>query len=574
MPTQFTASSVLSTEAVSALRRKVRIPLHDIISYVEIIAEETEDGKGGPISTHLAMIIAACESVLRVTAGFQIAGADLEGAVQGFRDQLLEHSGRILSLVEELQQCAPADNLQTDIGKLHAAAKAFQSLESTINSKEVLTPAESQPRRPGTSANERGSADGTRPKAGQLFGGSNQQLIRGGLVLVVDDDEGNRDVLSRRLLRDGCEVMLAETGRQALRMLRRYGFDLVLLDIMMPEMDGMTVLSELKQDPALHDLPVIMISAVDEIESVVRSIELGADDYLPKPFNPVILRARVNALLERKRLLDNEKRRTTELERAVAEIEQQRKKTEELLLNILPASVAHELRTQGSVQPMYFEDVTIAFADFAGFTSSTEQLPADELVVILHTYFTAFDNIIRDHGLEKLKTIGDCYMFAGGLPLRSPSHPVDAILAAFEMIHATQKLAKTGPVDWQLRIGVHTGPVIAGVVGVHKFAYDIWGDAVNLSSRMESGGAPGRINLSPNTYSRVKDFFACEKRGRLRIKDGREIEMYFVNGIAPGLLAAENHGAPNKSFSQRYRAYFQRDLRGIPECLLHRSDTP
>jgi class 3 adenylate cyclase/CheY-like chemotaxis protein len=382
----------------------------------------------------------------------------------------------------------------------------------------------------------------------------------------VDDNEGNRDVLSRRLLRDGCEVMLAENGRQALRMARRYPFDLVLLDIMMPEMDGFAVLQELKNDPSLRHLPVIMITAVDEIESVVRCVELGADDYLLKPFSPTLLRARINSLLERKRLRDQEIERTSELEKALADVETQRKKAETLLLNILPASVAEELQSQGAVQPMYFEDVTIVFADFVGFTLAVEQLPAEELVRLLHEYFTAFDQIVNRYGLEKLKTIGDCYVFTGGLPVRNPAHPVDALLAASEMLHVTRQRAGSGPVDWRLRIGVHTGPVVAGVVGIHKFAFDIWGDAVNLSSRMESSGAADRINISFNTYTRVKDFFSCEKRGRIRIKDGRELEMYFVNGIASGLLAGTEN-PPQQAFEQRYRTYFRRELGIFPSFL-------
>jgi len=279
----------------------------------------------------------------------------------------------------------------------------------------------------------------------------------------------------------------------------------------------------------------------------------------------------VGALLERKRLRDEETRRAEELEKALVEIEAQRKKTEELLLNILPRSIAEELQTQGGVQPMYFEDVTIVFADFVGFTLSIEQLPADALVSILNAYFTAFDNIMVRYGLEKLKTIGDCYMFAGGLPIRNPSHPVDAVLAAFEMIHATRQLAAIGPVKWELRIGIHTGPVVAGVVGIHKFAFDIWGDAVNFSSRMESSGAPGQVNLSPNTYARVKDFFACEKRGRVKIKDGREVEMYFATGIAQGLLA-DTSRFPLASFEKRYHTYFRKELQAFPDFLTESTD--
>jgi len=577
MTIQLSPPATLPKEALSALRRKIRAPLHQIISYAEIMAEESGEEKNRAISSGLSNIIVTCESVLRITAGFQSNTEPAESFIEKLRKHLLEHCGTLLALSEQLQKDASAEgfaSLQSDIKKMGAAVGVFEKLANEVTSARVLALASS------ASVPNSGSVARQRTETQSLSGGPsaapgpNEKAIRGGVVLVVDDDEGNRDVLSRRLLRDGCEVMLAETGRQALRMARRYDFDLILLDIMMPEMNGIMVLAELKKDPALRHLPVIMISAVDEIESVVRCIELGADDYLPKPFNPVVLRARLNALLERKRLQDEEIRKTEELEKALHEIEQQRKKTEELLLNILPPSVAQELQANGCVQPMYFEDVTIAFADFVGFTLSTEQLPADDLVSVLSRYFTAFDNIMKRYGLEKLKTIGDCYMFAGGLPIRTPSHPVDTILAAFEMLRVSEELAKEGPVGWQLRIGVHTGPVVAGVVGIHKFTFDIWGDAVNFSSRMEASGAPGRVNLSASTYARIKDFFSCEKRGEVKIKDGREVEMYFVNGITAGLLlspktadAAGNGTRPLKSFEQRYRNYFRKDLQAFPEFM-------
>lgn len=547
---------MLTREALSALRRRIRAPLYQIISHAEIIAEDTGEERHQDVSLRLFRIIATCESVLQITSGLEPVTENVQSFIDTLRNQLLDYCRKLLALSEELQQDAPAErfsSVQADIERLHAASQAFENLVTEISAANLLTIEPSNITPPTTLAT-------TTPSSG---------LIRGGVVLVVDDDEDNREVLSRRLLRDGCEVMLAETGRQALRMVRRYKFDLILLDIMMPEMDGMMVLGELKKDPKLSRLPVIMISAVDEIESVVRCIELGADDYLPKPFNRVVLRARINALLERKILQDNEMRKTAELERALLDIEEAKKKTEELLLNILPPSVAEELQAHGTVQPMYFEDVTIAFADFVGFTLSTEQLPADELVEVLHQYFTAFDNIMKRYGLEKLKTIGDCYMFVGGLPIRSTSHPVDTVLAAFEMLRVTENMAKDGRTGWQLRIGIHTGPVVAGVVGIHKFTFDIWGDAVNFSSRMEASGAAGRVNLSPNTFARVKDFFSCEKRERVKLKDGREVEMYFVNGIASG-LTANRSAASWKSFEQRYRAYFRKDLQAFPEFMADR----
>jgi class 3 adenylate cyclase len=277
----------------------------------------------------------------------------------------------------------------------------------------------------------------------------------------------------------------------------------------------------------------------------------------------------VDALLERKRLREAEQRKNEELQSAFVEIKRQKQLAEELLLNILPKSVAAELRTKGSVEPMYFEDVTIAFADFVGFTLSTEKLPADSLVRVLHKYFTAFDRITASYGLEKLKTIGDCYMFVGGMPARSSSHPVEAVLATMEMVHVVQEMASPSRlVDWQLRVGLHTGPAIAGVVGIRKFAFDIWGESVNLSARMESSGGPNRVNLSATTYARVKDFFDCEHRGKIKTKDGRKLDMYFVSGVAPSLLHDETQPAL-AAFGSRYRTYFQKELKSFPDFLLN-----
>jgi len=250
------------------------------------------------------------------------------------------------------------------------------------------------------------------------------------------------------------------------------------------------------------------------------------------------------------------------------ELEAEKRHAETLLLNILPARAAKELREKGAVDPRYFEDVTIMFTDFVGFTLSTEKLAAEELVQLLHDYFTAFDNISRRYGIEKLKTIGDSYMCISGLPVRNPSHPVDVVLAAFEMVEAVaeRRRAVDGP-SWSVRIGIHSGPVVAGVVGIDKFAFDIWGDSVNFSSRMESAGAADRINISERTYARIKDFFECEYRGKVHTKEKREVDMYFVNGILPALMD-DSGVTPPPAFARRYRTYFEKDPPAFPPALL------
>jgi class 3 adenylate cyclase/CHASE3 domain sensor protein len=259
-----------------------------------------------------------------------------------------------------------------------------------------------------------------------------------------------------------------------------------------------------------------------------------------------------------------------ELERRHDDAEKQRRRSESLLLNILPQEIARELEERGEVQPRYFEDVTVLFTDFKGFTASTEKLAAEELVDILHAYFTGFDEVVERYGLEKLKTIGDSYMCVGGLPTRRPSHAVDVVLAAFDMLHAADRVAASGlPAAWQVRIGVHTGPVIAGVVGIRKFAFDIWGDTVNFASRIEATGAPGRICISGRTQSRVKDFFVCEHRGGLRTKDDRTVESWFVTGLLPS-LTDDAGSVPPPGFRRRYQVYFQQDPPAYPTYLVER----
>ena len=279
----------------------------------------------------------------------------------------------------------------------------------------------------------------------------------------------------------------------------------------------------------------------------------------------------LSVVLERGQAAEELMLANRQLEERHHQVEKQKQVSESLLLNILPGEVADELRTKGMVSPKYFEDVTILFTDFVGFTLSTEKLAAEELVEMLHDYFTAFDQIVARYRLEKMKTIGDSYMCISGLPTRNPAHPVDTVLAAFEMLHAVEERAKRGrALGWKVRIGIHTGPVIAGVVGINKFAFDIWGDTVNYSSRMESSGEANRINLSERTYSRVKDFLACEPRGKVLTKDKRELDMFFATGILPSLVDAALQ-TPPPAFVRRYNVYFQKDPPAFPDFLLNRA---
>ncbi len=210
-------------------------------------------------------------------------------------------------------------------------------------------------------------------------------------------------------------------------------------------------------------------------------------------------------------------------------------RSDELLLNILPEEVAEELKAKGHADAKHFNDVTILFTDFKGFTSVAEHLSPSELVEELNTCFKAFDHIITARGIEKIKTIGDAYMCAGGLPVPSSSTPAGVVHAALEMqafmVARKKERDAQGKPAFEMRVGIHTGPVVAGIVGVKKFAYDIWGDTVNIASRMESSGEVGQVNISEATYALVKDEpgLSFTPRGKVQAKGKGEMEMYFVS---------------------------------------------
>jgi class 3 adenylate cyclase len=234
------------------------------------------------------------------------------------------------------------------------------------------------------------------------------------------------------------------------------------------------------------------------------------------------------------------------------DLEESRKKTDELLLNILPSEIANELKVNGLVAPKRYDLVTVLFTDFKGFTLAAEKMSPEKLVDELHNCFRQFDEISTRNNLEKIKTIGDAFMCAGGIPMSNRTNPIEAVLAALEIRSTMERFKlekmKQGDPFWEIRIGLHTGPIVAGVVGKKKFAYDIWGDTVNTASRMESSGEPGKVNISIDTYNLVKDFFECEYRGKIPAKNKGTIEMYFVHGIKKELSEKKKGIVPNKKF--------------------------
>jgi len=229
----------------------------------------------------------------------------------------------------------------------------------------------------------------------------------------------------------------------------------------------------------------------------------------------------------------------------------EKEKTENLLANVLPKNTASEIMETGKATKMKYNFVTVLFSDIQGFTQLTEEMNPEVLIDELDKFFFYFDSVVEKLGIEKIKTIGDAYMCAGGIPEKNRTNPVEVILAAIEMQSYMTRLKEISALEgmklWDIRIGIHTGTVVAGVVGHKKLSYDIWGDTVNTASRMESSGEAGKINISGTTYEFVKEFFICEHRGKMPVKYKGEIDMYFVNGIRPDLRDPD--GKPNMKFS-------------------------
>lgn len=529
-------------------------------------------------------------------------------------------------------------------------------------------------------------------------------------VLIVDDIKTNCELIREILKSSGNDFIIEElyNGKDVLNFSKDFNPDLILLDLMMPEVSGIDVIDFLKKDPQTKEIPIIVITAYDSEENLLKSFNIGAIDYIKKPINKTELLSRINKVLDIKSYLNtvkekikiyeekqkeyeelniitkysnnaylklnlkgeiiwanegfqqihgytldeyktlfgstifsickdpeifilfnkvikektpvnfiskiktknseekwlqifiipktnngnidsllvtevditNLKKKEEELnrqnqrmkiimenlEKANRLLEDQKKeisrqkellqeeqaKTEKLLLNMFPLEIAKQLKNKGTAVTRYYKMVTVMFADFKDFTRISKTLDPKDLVNILDSYFAKFDEIIGRHYLEKIKTIGDAYMAAGGLPLRNKSNPFDAVLAALEIQDFMNKLNDSKAIQnlpiWELRIGIHTGPVVAGVIGRKKFLYDIWGETVNIASRMEEAGHMGMVNISEATYEHIKEYFECIYRGKIEAKNIGKIDMYFVTRLKPEYSADEYGIIPNDKF--------------------------
>jgi class 3 adenylate cyclase len=355
-------------------------------------------------------------------------------------------------------------------------------------------------------------------------------------VLVVDDSRTLRKILIRELNSLGFHNILeAADGLEAIEVVKTKSVDLMLLDMEMPELDGLGVLGQIKADETYKALPIIVISGADQFEKTIKCIEIGAEDYLPKPFDPILLRARIFSSLEKKRLRDLDRKHLEMLnqEKQLLEIEQM--KTEKLMLNILPRPIAERLKRGEKNISGSYPDVTILFSDLVGFTKMSSKTTATDLVRLLNDLFTRFDIRAEALGLEKIKTIGDAYMVVGGLPIPRPDHAALCAEMGLGMFEDLQNFNQENNAELNMRIGMNSGPVVAGVIGFTKFSYDLWGNTVNTASRMESTSQHGRVQVSPSTYEALKDLYDFEDAGLMECKGLGEIRTHLLVGKKPQL---------------------------------------
>ena len=325
-------------------------------------------------------------------------------------------------------------------------------------------------------------------------------------ILIVEDAPPNILALTSILKEHGYQVSVATNGRQALDVLDRIRPDLILLDVVMPEMDGFETCERIKASTNWREIPLIFLTSKNETTDIVRGFELGAVDYVAKPFNAHELLARVRTHLTLDRL---------------------HRENERLLLNVLPASIAAKLKQQVGIIAEGFDDVSVLFADIAGFTALSARLAPKELIELLNRVFSSFDELAEKHGVEKIKTIGDAYMVAGGLPEPRADHLAAIAAMALAMQERVHDLSREFN-GLSLRVGLHTGHVIAGVIGIRKFIYDIWGDTVNTASRLESHGAPGRVHVSDMVFEQLQGRFDFEPRGLVELKGRDPMHTYFL----------------------------------------------
>ncbi len=519
----------MSIDPAAQLRHELRTPLNHIIGYAEMLLEELESGDKPDLAAGLSALRADARQLLgllnEVLAQGQTGPPDLAAA----RGKLGPPLERIRLAGEALHRRAAEAGSGPLLADLDRIRSATGRLDELLRHGGV-PPAQESTRQAASA--ESGAAQAARHR---------------GVILVVDDNEDNRDMLARRLRRQGYEVLTAAGGHVALEALAGAPVDLVLLDVMMPDLDGYAVLQRLKADPALRDIPVLMISALDELDSVVRCIQLGADDYLGKPFDPVLLQARIGACLEKKRLHDQEARHRRELaafnetlERRVAEQVAQLERLGRLKRFFSP-QLAELIVAGGADDPLktHRREVTVVFIDLRGFTAFAETAEPEELMGLLREYHAEMGRLILEFEGTLERFTGDGMMIFFNDPVEIPNPAERAIRMAVAMRDIIAGLAarwrKRGW-DLALGVGIAQGYATIGAIGFEgRLDYGAIGTVTNLAARLCGQARAGQILISAPVAAAVETMIDAEDVGPMTLKGmARPVPIWSVRGLAAG----------------------------------------
>jgi adenylate cyclase len=373
-------------------------------------------------------------------------------------------------------------------------------------------------------------------------------------ILVVDDQPANVLLLERMLGGAGYTSVTSTLDPHAVRALHEKDrYDLILLDLQMPGMDGFQVMEGLKEIEAAGYLPVLVITA--QPDHKLRALKAGAKDFISKPFEVAEVLTRVHNMLEVRLLHVDIRRKNAELKTLFDQVVAERKLSERLALHVPPDSIAARLQARPDMTADSFADVTVVIADIVGLAELTPTASPGQLALFVDEIFAQFDGLAQARGVKKIKTLGNSYMAVAGVPLPASDHATRAAHLSLDMVAALDRFNERSEHALQVRVGVASGAVVAGVIGKRHYLYDVWGDAVTIASRMESHGVAGRVQVSDSTRQLLGTGFLLEKRGALAVEGKGEMTTWFVSGRNGAVeSAAVTHSRGHESWPHELSA--------------------